>query len=108
MGRFARSWELVKLCWQVLQQDKELIVFAVAVVGIGLGVLIMSAGVVVLGIAVIAVAVIVIMVISLLGATLRGIYAAALYEYAVGGATGAIDQEMLAGAFQPKRSRRVI
>ena len=82
--------------------------FAVAVVGIGLGVLIMSAGVVVLGIAVIAVAVIVIMVISLLGATLRGIYAAALYEYAVGGATGAFDQEMLAGAFQPKRSRRVI
>ena len=82
--------------------------FAVAVVGIGLGVLIMSAGVVVLGIAVIAVAVIAIMVISLLGATLRGIYSAALYEYAVGGATGAFDQEMLAGAFQPKRSRRVI
>ena len=22
MGRFARSWELVKLCWQVLRQDK--------------------------------------------------------------------------------------
>jgi len=82
--------------------------FAVAVVGIGLGVLIMSAGVVVLGIAVIAVAVIAIMVISLLGATLRGIYSAALYEYAVGGATGAFDQKMLAGAFQPKRSRRVI
>ena len=82
--------------------------FAVAVVGIGLGVLIMSAGVVVLGIAVIAVAVIAIIVISLLGATLRGIYSAALYEYAVGGATGAFDKEVLAGAFQPKRSRRII
>jgi hypothetical protein len=82
--------------------------FAVAVVGIGLGVLVMSAGVVILGIAVIAVAVIAIMVISLLGATLRGIYSATLYEYAVGGATGAFDKEMLAGAFQAKRSRRVI
>jgi hypothetical protein len=82
--------------------------FAVAVVGIGLGVLVMSAGVVILGIAVIAVAVIAIMVISLLGATLRGIYSATLYEYAVGGATGAFDKEMLAGAFQSKRSHRVI
>ena len=27
MGRFGRSWALVKLCWQVLQQDKELVVF---------------------------------------------------------------------------------
>ncbi|MCX6363924.1 MAG: DUF6159 family protein [Actinobacteria bacterium] len=80
--------------------------FAVAVVGIGLGVLIMSAGVVAVGLAVIALAVIAIMVISLLGATLRGIYSAALYEYAVGGDTGAFDHGTLAGAFQPKRSRR--
>ena len=29
MGRFGRSWALVKLCWQVLQQDKELIVFPI-------------------------------------------------------------------------------
>jgi hypothetical protein len=29
MGRFARSWELVKLCWGVLQQDKELVVFPI-------------------------------------------------------------------------------
>lgn len=27
MGRFARSWALVKLCWSVLRQDKELVVF---------------------------------------------------------------------------------
>ena len=83
-----------------------LISLAVAVIGIGLGVLIMSAGIVVLGIAVIAAAVIAIIVISLLGATLRGIYSAALYEYAVGGETGAFDHETLAGAFQPKPSRR--
>jgi Flp pilus assembly pilin Flp len=85
-----------------------LISLAVAVIGIGLGVLVMSAGIAVLGIAVIAVAVIAIIVISLLGATLRGIYSAALYEYAVGGETGAFDHETLAGAFQPKRSRRGI
>lgn len=83
-----------------------LISLAVAVIGIGLGVLVMSAGIAVLGIAVIAVAVIAIIVISLLGATLRGIYSAALYEYAVGGETGAFDHETLAGAFQPKPSRR--
>jgi len=29
MGRFGRSWELVKLCWQVLKQDKELVVFPI-------------------------------------------------------------------------------
>ena len=29
MGRFARSWALVKLCWRVLQQDKELVVFPI-------------------------------------------------------------------------------
>ena len=82
--------------------------FAVAVVGIAPGVLIMSAGVVVLGVAVIGVAVIAIVVISLLGATLHGIYSAALYEYAVGGATGAFGGQVLASAFQPKRSRRGI
>ena len=29
MGRFGRSWELVKLCWGVLLQDKELVVFPI-------------------------------------------------------------------------------
>ena len=33
------------------------------------------------------------MVISLLGATLHGIYSAAVYEYAVGGETGAFDRD---------------
>jgi Family of unknown function (DUF6159) len=108
-----RSAGLLKKTWgeQIIGSAGIGLVFgllglAVAVIGIGLGVLVMSAGIVGLGIAVIAVAVIAIMVISLLGATLRGIYSAALYEYAVGGETGAFDRETLAGAFQPKRSRR--
>ncbi len=29
MGRFGRSWELVKLCWGVLLRDKELVVFPI-------------------------------------------------------------------------------
>jgi Flp pilus assembly pilin Flp len=110
-----RSSGLLKKTWgeQIIGTAGIGLVFgllgvAVAVVGVALGVLVMSAGVVVLGIAVIAVAVIAIMVISLLGATLRGIYSAAVYEYAVGGDTGAFDKEMLAAAFQPKRSRRTI
>ena len=40
MGRFARSWELVKLCWRVLQQDKELVVFPIVST---IGVLIVTA-----------------------------------------------------------------
>ena len=110
-----RSAALLKKTWgeQIIGSAGIGLVFgllslAVAVIGIGLGVLVMSAGIVALGVAVIAVAVIAIIVISLLGATLRGIYSAALYEYAVGGETGAFDRETLAGAFQPKPSRRGI
>ena len=29
MGRWGRSWQLVKLCWGVLRQDKELVVFPI-------------------------------------------------------------------------------
>ena len=29
MGRWGRSWQLVKLCWGVLGQDKELVVFPI-------------------------------------------------------------------------------
>ncbi|MCX6371733.1 MAG: DUF6159 family protein [Actinobacteria bacterium] len=110
-----RSAGLLKKTWgeQVIGSAGIGLVFgllglAVGVVGIGLGVLVMSAGIVALGLAVIAVAVIAIVVIALLGATLRGIYSAALYEYAVGGETGAFDRETLAAAFQPRRSRRGI
>jgi Flp pilus assembly pilin Flp len=108
-----RSAGLLKKTWgeQIIGSAGIGLVFgllglAVGVVGIGLGVLVMSAGIVALGIAVIAVAIVAIMVISLLGATLHGIYSAAVYEYAVGGKTGTFDRETLAGAFQPKRSRR--
>ncbi len=110
-----RSAALLKKTWgeQIIGSAGIGLVFgllglAVAVIGIGLGILVMSAGIVALGIVVIAVAVIAIVVISLLGATLRGIYSAALYEYAVGGATGAFDKQVLAAAFEPKRSRRGI
>jgi len=46
MGRFARSWALVKLCWRVLQQDKELVVFPIVST---IGVLIATASFVVPG-----------------------------------------------------------
>jgi len=46
MGRFARSWALVKLCWRVLQQDKELVVFPIVST---IGVLIVTASFVVPG-----------------------------------------------------------
>jgi hypothetical protein len=105
-----RSASLLKRTWgeQIIGSAGIGLVFgliglAVAVVGIGLGVLAISAGVVPLGIAVIVVAVVAIMLVGLLGATLHGIYSAAVYEYAVGGETGAFDRETLAGAFRPKR-----
>jgi hypothetical protein len=118
MGRFARSWALVRLCWQVLRQDKELTVFPLVST---IAVLVVTASFVIPGFftgfwqsvvengaGVGLYVLIVLSYLSLLGATLRGIYSAALYEYAVGGATGAFDHETLAGAFRPKRSRRGI
>jgi hypothetical protein len=110
-----RSAGLLKKTWgeQIIGSAGIGLVFgllglAVGVVGVALGVLVMSAGVVALGIAVFAVTVIAIMVVSLLGATLHGIYSAAVYEYAVGGDTGMFAGETLAGAFRPKTSRRGI
>jgi hypothetical protein len=46
MGRFARSWELVKLCWRVLQHDKELVVFPIVST---IGVLVVTASFVIPG-----------------------------------------------------------
>jgi hypothetical protein len=46
MGRFARSWELVKMCWRVLQLDKELVVFPIVST---IGVLIVTASFVIPG-----------------------------------------------------------
>ena len=47
MGRFGRSWELIKLCWGVLQQDKELVVFPIVS---GIAVVIVTASFIVPGI----------------------------------------------------------
>ena len=44
----------------------------------------------------------------MLSATLRGIYSAALYQYAVGGDTGEFSGEVLAGAFRPKSVTRAV
>jgi len=46
MGRLARSWELVRLCWRVLRQDEELVVFPILST---IGVLIVTASFVVPG-----------------------------------------------------------
>jgi hypothetical protein len=96
MGRFGRSRELVKLCWGVL---------AIGAVGIFLGVVVIDAGVTWAGAVIIVVTVLAIIVVAMLSATLRGIYSAALYQYAVSGDPGAFGEEVLAGAFGPKTLR---
>jgi hypothetical protein len=82
-----------------------LICVAIAVVGIGLGVVVINAGVTSAGVAIIVVTVLAVVVVAMLSATLRGIYSAALYQYAVGGDTGVFTQDALAGAFRPKATR---
>jgi hypothetical protein len=82
-----------------------LVGLAIAVVGIALGALIISAGVTAAGVAVIALTILAVVVVAMLSATLRGIYSAALYQYAVGGDTGEFSGEVLAGAFRPKSMR---
>ncbi len=113
VGAIKRSASLLKKTWgeQIIGSAGiglvfGLLGFLVALVGVALGILAMSAGIVPLGIAVFAVAIIAVLILSLLGATLHGIYSAAVYEYAIGGETGAFDKEVLAGAFGPKSGRR--
>jgi hypothetical protein len=107
-----RSASLLKKTWgeQIIGNAGIGLVFgliglAVLVVGIALGVLIISAGVTAAGVAVLVVTVLVFLVVLMLSATLRGIYSAALYQYAVGGDTGVFDQDVLAGAFRAKTPR---
>ncbi len=64
-----------------------------------------NAGVTWAGAAIIVVTVLALAVLAMLGATLRGIYSAALYQYAVGGDTGVFSEETLAGAFRAKTLR---
>ena len=76
----------------------------VAVAGFVAGGLLIGGGALWAGVAVIVVTVVVVVVLAVLGATLHGIYSAALYQYAVGGDTGLFGAEALQGAFRPRRS----
>jgi len=107
-----RSASLLKKTWgeQIIGNAGIGLIFgligvAIAVVGITLGVLVIGAGVTWAGVAIIVVAVLAVVIVAMLSATLRGIYSAALYQYAVGGDTGVFSQDVLAGAFRPKSTR---
>ena len=82
-----------------------LICLAIGVVGVFLGVVVINAGVTAAGVAIIVATVLAIVIVAMLSATLRGIYSAALYQYAVGGDTGVFSEETLAGAFRAKTLR---
>jgi hypothetical protein len=107
-----RSASLLKKTWgeQVIGTAGIGLIFgliglAIAVVGVALGVVIINAGLTSAGVAVIVVTILAVVVVAMLSATLRGIYSAALYQYAVGGETGEFSGEVLAGAFRPKSAR---
>ena len=107
-----RSASLLKKTWgeQIIGTAGIGLIFgliglAIAAVGIALGVLVINAGVTAAGVAIIAVAILAVVVVGMLSATLRGIYSAALYQYAVGGETGVFSEEALAGAFRAKGQR---
>ena len=78
----------------------------VALIGIGGGIALIAVHQTVLGITMIFIAVLLMAILGVLSSTLKGIYSAALYEYAVGGDTGVFDQELLANAFRPRRRGR--
>jgi hypothetical protein len=107
-----RSASLLKKTWgeQIIGNAGIGLVFglmclAIAAVGIFLGAVVINAGVPAVGVAIIVVTVLAIVVVAMLSATLRGIYSAALYQYAVGGDTGAFSEDVLAGAFRAKAMR---
>ena len=107
-----RSASLLKKTWgeQIIGNAGIGLIFglicvAIGAVGIALGVVVINAGVTSAGVAIIVVTVLANVVVAMLSATLRGIYSAALYQYAVGGDSGAIGQDALACAFQPKSTR---
>jgi hypothetical protein len=81
-------------------------IMLVAILGIGGGIVLLAIHQTVLGISVIFIAIVVIALLAVLSSTLRGIYSAALYEYAVGGDSGVFDRELLAGAFGPRKRGR--
>ncbi len=112
MEAIKRSASLLKKTWgeQIIGSAGiglvlGLIGLAIAVIGIALGTVIIGAGAAHLGIAGIVITILAIVVIAMIGATLRGIYSAALHQYAVGGETDVFGDEVLAGAFRPERLR---
>ncbi len=77
--------------------------FVVALVGIGGGMMLTDEGYAVLGIPLVSAAVLAFLLVILIGAALSGIYAAAVYRYAVDGrAPGGFDQALIEGAFKRK------
>jgi Family of unknown function (DUF6159) len=81
----------------------SLVAFAVALVGIGGGMLLYDEGYAVIGIPLVAAAILAFLLVILIGAALSGIYAAAVYRYAVDGrAPGGFDQALIEGAFKRK------
>ena len=107
-----RSASLLKGTWgeQIIGNAGFGLIFgligaAISVVGVALGELVINSGATSAGVAIIVVTVLAILVVSMISATLRGIYSAALYQYAVGGDSGVIGQDALAGAFRPKSTR---
>ncbi len=107
-----RSASLLKKTWgeQVIGSAGIGLIFglisvAIAAVGIFLGVVVIGAGVTWAGVTIIVIAVLAVVIVAMLSTTLRGIYSAALYRYAVGGDTGVFSAEVLSGAFRPKSAR---
>jgi hypothetical protein len=106
-----RSASLLRKTWgeQIIGNAGIGLVFGlgavlVAVAGVAAGALVIGAGAVWAGVAVIVVAVVAVVVLAVLGATLHGIYSAALYQYATGGDTGVFGADALQDAFRPRRS----
>jgi hypothetical protein len=109
IGAIKRSASLLKKTWgeQIIGNAGIGLIFgliglAVAAVGIALGVVVINAGATAAGVVLIVLTILAVVVVAMLSATLRGIYSAALYQYAVDGDTGVFTEEVLAGAFRSK------
>jgi Flp pilus assembly pilin Flp len=109
IGAIKRSASLLKKTWgeQIIGNAGIGLIFgliglAVAAVGIALGVVVVNAGATAAGVVLIVLTILAVVVVAMLSATLRGIYSAALYQYAVDGDTGVFTEEVLAGAFRSK------
>ncbi|MBU6422397.1 MAG: hypothetical protein KGL98_08110 [Gammaproteobacteria bacterium] len=78
MGKFARTWQLMGASWQLLKQDKRLVMFPL-ISSVALG---------------------------LVQSTLQTIYQAAVYRYAADGqAPKGFDGQLIADAFRVKQRK---